>query len=256
MLKVFFDLFKKLINYILQKILKSHGLFYDVIYLIVTTILALTISDISFYKDHEISRYLISAFIVLQVAGSILKRGPMYSRISGLKLNNEKLGCFSIMVLIFYGLFVVFVLIGLFGIHSKIDKNEIIWGFITATICYFFIVRALFAPKKIKQYPIWQEYTADILLALSAIIISQLFWEPLISEICKSGNGFMNNGTINILNLIIYTFLLLLIFVVYYIIPRMVILFEDAGKTKTWLRFVFIFVISYIRIVFAFLIDE
>lgn len=243
-------LLNKIMQYFFHAFGKTHGALYDLVFVVVSSLFAFVVQFYTFNFNHDAIRIFLIVFILFQVAGAILKRGPMHLRMK--KPGTDKQGCFWSIILVYYAVYIVFVMIGIIGMDAQPNNFDIILALLIGTVSYIFVARALFAPNKVKTYPKWQEYTADILLAFSAIIISQIFWEPLISGISGSGNSWIGNPSNEIISIIIYSLLLLLIFTTYYIMPRMILLYEDGGKAKTWLRIFIIFFISYVRIAIAY----
>ena len=189
--------------------------------------------------------YLLSAALIAQFLGAVLKARPLQYRLSG-QSPRKTVDVFDkfMGVLLFFH-FILFTVVclmsmALLGIVDLVDRSSsgddlwvgisiLIAGLLTYTV-WRAGKRPGDTPTKSIRFPNVQEALADGLLWVSVSIVTRFFWETWYLEVEPSkGMGF------SLLALVLIIALSLL-FVVFYLPSRYLFLVEDYRYIRTWVR--------------------
>ncbi|MCB1309633.1 MAG: hypothetical protein KDK30_15695 [Leptospiraceae bacterium] len=223
------------------------GLRYDVAFLILSQLLALGIPTRTLLDRPILAGALMIAFLVLQASGAILKRAPMHARMpESMEDRGNPVWMFTLFAA------PVYVVLCALGVYMLLDHNQdaIVWGLGAGVVAVFFIIRAMVRPREIVTHSRygWQELLADFLLLVSALILTRLFWEPLILESARGTGSIARGLRSGTGSLIAYTMVLGFIFGIFYAGPRLVLLYEDLHSRLTWLRMGLIYLVYLLRV--------
>ncbi len=209
------------------------------------------------YSNQSIG-LLLGAAVLAQFLGALLKKGPLQYRMKVLKVDKSETreGCMGCLSFIHFILFIIVAgmslsLIGLIDLNDASRSGEFIWVLVSMTIAVFTtgaVFLALRSPTNQKNLDNWipyQEVAADILLWISALIITRFFWTALLLESePPSYMGFSSRA-------FVYLAAVSFLFMVFYVPSRLLFLVEDYKYPMTWLRLWLVAMLPLLTIVFV-----
>jgi len=187
---------------------------------------------------------LLSAALISQLLGALLKNGPLRSRLYQEKTSPSEnrtniIGCLAFAGFILY-IVVAAMALALSGLLSPVEAggntSDFVWigasiviGFLIASVVWHAASPPEQPVASRPWYPI-VELAADILLYISALIITGLFWSSWQQLVEPGfGAGFSIKALILVLGSSV-------IFFVFYIPPRLLYMVEDYDNPLAWLR--------------------
>lgn len=208
------------------------------------------------FGDRRIA-LLLALGALAQLLGAWLKKRPLQERMqirqTAVSADNEwVIGCLTFIHFIFF-LIVVGMALGLSGfvdLDQATGAREFAWAaisFVAAGIISGTVLLAMLGsppPNRESQAPAYQEIAADILLWISAVIITRFFWTALFLEseppsyMGFSPRAFVYIGATSVL------------FMVFYVPTRLLFLIEDYIYPVTWLRLWLVAMLPLLALVF------
>lgn len=213
-------------------------------------------SPLEEFSDKEIG-LLLGLGIFIHLVGALLKKGPLQQRLAEFDTNRSGnrenlLGCLSFIHFIFFliATAMALALVGFTDLNESGGFKEFLWvtiAFVTAAVISGTVWQAVRQPgKEVSQGRWWryQEIPANLLLWLSATILTRFFWDALLFESePPSYIGFNLRAFV----LIAATSAL---FMVFYVPARLLFLAEDYKYPITWFRLWLVAMLPMLAIVF------
>jgi hypothetical protein len=194
------------------------------------------------FGDRRIA-LLLGLAVIAQLLGAWLKKKPLQERMkarqTAVSAENEWLvGCLTFIHFIFFLVVVgmALALAGFVDLNQATGAREFAWGAISlvvAGITSGMVLLAIFGSPPAdgeRPAPASQEIAADILLWISAVIITRFFWTALLLEAePPSYMGLTSRA-------LVYIGATSALFMVFYMPTRLLFLIEDYKYPMTWLR--------------------
>jgi hypothetical protein len=213
-------------------------------------------SPIEEFSDRRIG-ILLGLGVLSHFVGALLKKGPLQRRIEELEGDKSAsrenlLGCLSFIHFIFFLLVTAMslALLGFVKLNESNDSRQLVWvliAFVVATITSGTVWQAIRYPANKKDAATWwryQEVPANILLWISATIITRFFWDALLLE--SEPPTYMGFS----LRAILLIAAVSALFMVFYVPARLPFLAEDYKYPTTWFRLWLVAMFPLITIVF------
>lgn len=205
------------------------------------------------YTERQIG-ILLGAAALAQFLGALLKKRPLQQRLRAAQTDGEGklIGCLAFIHFIFFLIVVAMALAfwGFIDLNQSSSLREYVWvgvamalaGIISGTVWL-----AAYGSPPVDEPGGWfryQEITANILLWISAFILTRFFWTALLFESePPSYMGFSSRA-------FVYIAATSLLFMVFYVPARLLFLIEDYFYPLTWLRLWLVAMLPLIIIVF------
>ena len=201
---------------------------------------------------------LLGVGILTQFSGALLKAGPLQQRIGLLETEKSEtregcMGCLSFIHFIFF-LIVIGMslsLVGLIDLNESNGGKEFIWVIVSmliAAVVSGTVWLAVRSPTDQNGRDIWlpyQEILANVLLLISASIITRFFWTALLLE--SEPPSYMGLS----MRAFVYIAAVSALFMVFYVPARLLFLAEDYKYPMTWLRLWLVAMFPLLAIVFV-----
>ncbi|MCB1175515.1 MAG: hypothetical protein KDK39_18205 [Leptospiraceae bacterium] len=193
--------------------------------------------------------------VLMQIPGAWLKRRALQSRLIEVAKQEQSAALRSgnlvyLLLLLHWCTTLAVTATGMTFVPALDGVSAIITVVSIASLTTFFVGLAATAPDTDRLDPPLQtrdrhrEWIGSALLILSAIMIFNLWWQPFVQEIASGEGHIQREATSSIAGLVIYTFVLFVPFVMFYIVPRLLFFVEDAGDRLAWLRFGVLYLLS------------
>ena len=208
------------------------------------------------YDDRTIAA-LLAAGVLTQLLGVMLKKGPLQERLGERKEErspqaDDFLGCLSFVHFIFFLLVVAMTLAlaGFIDLNEASGLRELVWVAISAVVAAATSGLAWLAlsPASERERPqvswAYQELLGNVLLWISASILTRFFWDALLLEtepptyMGFAPRAFLLVGASSAL------------FMVFYVPARLLFLAEDYKYPATWIRLWLVAMIPLMTVVF------
>ena len=220
---------------------KIHGLLFDGAVFFTNPVLIGYIPRLEETTDNPRAGVFLFAAVITQIAGALLKAGPLNQRMARNHTGGES-GWF--MKVLLFLLFIQFTTVSLFGFtllgeligrspREVLDNSLwVILSLFIGAVTLFVVWRAGEGDpsRSNKQYPAWIEFGADFLLWISVTILTQVFWVSLVG-LLEPGQ-IPGLGVVSVILLIAYS----LLFIFFYLPSRYLFLIEDSRSPYTWLQ--------------------
>ena len=194
------------------------------------------------FTDLEIG-ILLAAGVLTQFLGALLKFGPLQQRFADLKVEKSETreGCMGCLSFIHFIFFLVVVgmslsLVGLIDLNESNSGKEFVWVLVSmliAAVVSGTVWLAVRSPSAQNGRNIWlpyQEGIANVLLWISALIITRFFWTALLLE--SEPPSYMGLS----MRAFVYIAAVSALFMMFYVPARLLFLAEDYKYPMTWLR--------------------
>jgi hypothetical protein len=237
---------------------RAHGLIFDGgIFLASFLLLRYMLStNINEYADRQVGLWLVIG-LISHFLGALLKKEPLQDRMEafqkrGSKEREQLLGCLAFAHFIFFLVVaaMAMALLGFIDPDASGEFRQFLWvsaAFVVAGIISGTAWLGIRNPSEAHEAVIWwqyQEFAADVLLVLSATILTRFFWTALLLE--SEPPSFMGFG----LRSMVYVSAVSVLFLVFYVPARLLFLAEDYRYPSTWLRLWLVAMLPLLVIVF------
>lgn len=208
------------------------------------------------YGDRTIG-ILLAAGVLAQLAGVLLKRGPLQDRMrEGERERSERaenvLGCLAFIHFIFFLVVagMALALLGFVDLSGADGGREWLWFAISVGVAAatsggaWLAIRRPAEEESLRPWSRYQELAANALLWVSATILTRFFWDALLLEAERPAYmGFTPRAIVLVLAASA-------LFVVFYVPARLLFLAEDYKYPGTWLRLWLVAMLPLLTIVF------
>jgi len=225
----------------------SRGAWFDFIYFTISITISSLIPVTLLIDNKHVAGVLLIVFLLFQAIGALLKRHPLHSRSTRLP---EPVN-YWLFYLLQWALYIIFIGLIMHLMNWHKFKGYEVGAFVTGSSIALFIILACIPPKTPKPYSRTQEFIADALILVSAVILTQIFWNSLADELSSGSTRIARDLRRNPVAIVLYFFVFILPFLLMYILPRFLLFFEDAKNKKTWIRFSSIYIAFWLQIILA-----